>query len=118
MHELVRKCISHRSAGACGCMDSALDKIRRSGVRFPVLAICAKVSDKFHIPHFLGPPSHNGYLVHSSKVGSIVANGKVNSVEHALSWHLASGLSLPKDGSSLNQHTHYQPSNNVEVPDI
>ena len=50
------------------------------------------------IPHCLGPPSHNVYLVCRSKVGSIVAGcigahlarGKVKSVEHALSWSLGS----------------------------
>ena len=65
---------------------------------------CVEVSDKLRIPHFLGPPSCNGYMVHRSKVGSIVAGciganltrGKVKSVEHALSWSLDSKeLPLP-----------------------
>ena len=62
------------------------------------------MSGKLHIPHCLGPPSCNGYLVHRSKVGSIVAGcigahlarGKVKSVEHELSWSLDSKqLPLP-----------------------
>ena len=65
---------------------------------------CVEVSDKLCIPHCLGPPSRNGYLMHRSKVGSIVAGrigahlarGKVKSVEHALSWSLDSKqLPLP-----------------------
>ena len=52
----------------------------------------------------IGPPSRNGYLVHRSKVGSIVAGcigaylemRKVKSVEHALSSSLHSKpLPLP-----------------------
>ena len=59
---------------------------------------------KLRIPHCLGPPSCNGFLVHRSKVGSIVAGcigthlarGKVKSVEHVLSWSLDSKqLPLP-----------------------
>ena len=58
----------------------------------------AEVLGRLRIPHFLGPPSHNGYLVHRSKVGSIaagcigahLASEKVESVEHALSWCLES----------------------------
>ena len=34
---------------------------------------CVEVSDKLCIPQCLRPPSHYGYLVHRSKVGSIVA---------------------------------------------
>ena len=50
-------------------------KIRRSGVRFLVVAMCRRleVLGKLLIPHFLGPPSRNGYLVHRARVGSIVA---------------------------------------------
>ena len=56
------------------------------------------MSGKLRIPHCLGPPSRNGYQVHRSKVGVIVAScigdhlarGKVKSVEHALSWSLDS----------------------------
>ena len=33
---------------------------------------CVEVVGKLRIPHCLGPPSCNGYLVHRSKVGSIV----------------------------------------------
>ena len=32
-----------------------------------------EVSGKLHNSHCLGPPSRNEYLVHGSKVGSIVA---------------------------------------------
>ena len=71
--------------------------------RFPGVAMCRSVG-KLHIPHCLSPPRLNGYLVHRSKVGSIVAGcigahlarGKVQSVEHALSWSLDSKqLPLP-----------------------
>ena len=63
-----------------------------------------EVSGKLCIPLCPCPPSHNGYLVHRYKVGSIaagctgahLARGKVKSVEHALSWSLDSEqLSLP-----------------------
>ena len=62
------------------------------------------MSGKLRIPHCLGPLSRNGYLVHRSKVGSIVAGcigahlarEKVKSAEHALSWSLDfKHLSLP-----------------------
>ena len=59
------------------------------------------MSGKLRIPHCFGLSSRNGYLVHRSKVGSIVAGcigarGKVKSVEHALSWSLDSKqLPLP-----------------------
>ena len=59
--------------GACGPVDRALDS-RSEGLRFD--SQCwpwVEVSGKHCIPHCLGPPSHNGYLVHRSKVGSIVA---------------------------------------------
>ena len=65
---------------------------------------CVEVSSKLRIPHCLSPPSRNGYLVHRSKVGSIVAGcigahlvrGKVKSFEHALLWSLDSKqLPLP-----------------------
>ena len=61
---------------ACGWVVRALRHIiRRSGVRFPFLLMCRKeTSGKFHIPHCLSSPSHNGYLVHRSKVGSIVVS--------------------------------------------
>ena len=71
---------------------------------------------KLRIPHCLGPPSRNGYLVHRSKVGSIVAGcigahlarGKVKSVEHALSWSLEfKQLPLP---------LYFQPRNILHLP--
>ena len=79
-------------------MDSALHS-RSEGLEFD--SQCwpyVEVSGKLCIPHCLGPSSHNGYLVHRSKVGSKVAGcigthlarGKVKSVEHALSWSLDS----------------------------
>ena len=80
--------------GACGPPDRALDS-RSEGV---------EVSGNLCIPHCLGPPSRNGYLVERSKVGSIIAccigahlaMGKVKSVEHTLSWSLDSKqLPLP-----------------------
>ena len=89
---------SRYSFYTCDPVDRALDsKIIRSGVQFPVLAMCRSVGQT-SIPHCLSPPSCNGYLVHRSKVGSIVAGcngahltrGKVRSVEHALSWSLDS----------------------------
>ena len=91
------------SMGAYGLVDRALDS-RSEGLGFDSQCWpCAEVLAKLSIPH-LGPPSHNGYLVHRSKVGSIVAGsiaallarGKVKSVEHALSWSLDSKqLPLP-----------------------
>ena len=85
--------------GACGLVDRALDS--RSGGLGCVNSQCwpcAEVLGKLRIPHCLGPPSRNGYLVHRSKVGSIVAGcngahlarGKVKSVEHEFSWSLDS----------------------------
>ena len=77
-------------------MDKALDS-KSEGLGFDSQCRpCVEVSGKLRIPHCLGPPSRNGYLVHRSKVGSIVAGwigahlarGKVKSVEHALSWSL------------------------------
>ena len=77
-------------------MDRALDS-RSEGLGFDSQCWpCVEVSGKLCIPHCLGPPSRNGYLVHRSKVGSIVsgctgahlARGKIKSVEHALSWSL------------------------------
>ena len=92
------------SMGACGPVDRALDA-RSEGLGLD--SQCwpyVEVSGKLCIPHCLGPPSRNGYLVHRSKVGSIVADcigahlarRKVKSVEHALSWSLDSKqLPLP-----------------------
>ena len=97
--------------GACGLVDGVLDS-RSEDLRFNSLCWpCVDVSGKLRIPHCLGPPSCNGYLVHRSKVGSIVAGctgthlarGKVKSVEHALSWSLDSKqlpLSLPLEVAS------------------
>ena len=88
--------------GTCGPVDRALDS-RSEGVRSQCW-LCIEVLGKLRIPHCLGPPSHNGYLVHRSKVGSIVAGcigahlarGKVKSVEYALLWCLNSKqLPLP-----------------------
>ena len=84
--------------GACDPVDRALDS-RLEGLGFD--SQCwpsVEVSGKPRIPHCSGPPSHNGYLMHRSQVGSIVAGcigahlarGKVKSVEHALSWSLVS----------------------------
>ena len=90
--------------GACGPVDRALHS-RSEGLGFDSQCWpCVANSGKLCIPHCLGPPSRNGYLVHRSKVGSIVAGcigahlarGKVKSVEHALSWSLDSKqLPLP-----------------------
>ena len=90
--------------GACGLVDRALDS-RSECLGFDSQCWpCLEVLGKLHIPHCLGPPSRNGYLVHRSQVGSIVAGcigahlarGKVKSVEHALSWSLDSKqLPLP-----------------------
>ena len=90
--------------GACGLVDRALDS-RSEGLGFDSQCwSCVEVLGKLCIPHCLGPPSRNGYLVHRSKVGSIVAGcigvhlarGKVKYVEHALSWSLDSKqLPLP-----------------------
>ena len=88
-------------------------KIRRSAVQFPVLVMCKKYRANC-IPHCFGPPSCNGYLVHRSKVGSIVAGcigahlerGKVKSVEHVLSWSLGSKellLPLPFNYQIISQ---------------
>ena len=88
--------------GACGLVDRALDS-RSEGLGFDSQCWpCVEVLGKLRIPHCLGPPSRNGYLVHRSKVGSIVAGcigahlarGKVKSVEHVLSWTLYSCLYL------------------------
>ena len=59
--------------GACGQVDRALDS-RSEGLVFDFQCWpCVEVSGKLRIPHCLGPPSHDGYLVHRSRVGSIVA---------------------------------------------
>ena len=84
--------------GACLLVDKALD-LRSEGLGFDSQCWpCVEVSGKLCIPHCLGPLSSNGYLVHRSKVGSIIAGcisahlarGKVKSVKHALSWSLDS----------------------------
>ena len=90
--------------GACGPVDRALDS-RSEGLGFGSQCwSCVEVLGKLCIPHCPGLPSRNGYLVHRSKVGLIVAGcigthlarGKVKSVEHALSWSLDSKqLPLP-----------------------
>ena len=59
--------------GARGQVDRALDS-RSEGLGFDSQCWpCVEVSGKLRIPHCLGPHSRNGYLVHGSKVGSIVA---------------------------------------------
>ena len=59
--------------GACGHVDRMLYS-RSEGLGFDSQCWpCVEVSGKLCIPHCLGPPSHNGYLAHRSKVGSIVA---------------------------------------------
>ena len=73
---------------------------------------CVEVLGKFHNPHCLGPPSLNGYMVHRSKVGSIVAGcmgahlarGKVKSVEHMLSWSLDNYVYLYLQWHSINMY--------------
>ena len=90
--------------GACGLVDRAVDS-RSEGLGFDSQCLpCVEVLGKLRIPHCLGPPSRNGYLVHRSKVGSIAAHcigvhlarGKGKSVGHALSWSLDSKqLPLP-----------------------
>ena len=92
------------SVGACGLVGRAMYS-RLEGLGFDSHCWpCVEVLGKLRIPHCLGPPSRNGYLVHRSKVGSIVAGcigahlarGKAKSVEHALSWSLDSKqLPLP-----------------------
>ena len=80
--------------GTCGPVDRALDS-RSDGLGFDSQCwSCVDVLGKLRTPHCHGPPSHNGYLVHRFKVGSIVegcigahlARGKVKFVEYTLSW--------------------------------
>ena len=53
-------------------MDRALDS-KSEGLGFNFSAgHVVEVLGKLCIPHCLGLPSHNGYMVHRSKVGSIV----------------------------------------------
>ena len=59
--------------GACGLVDRVLDS-RSEGLGFDSQCWpCVEVLGKSRIPHCLGPPSRNAYLVRRSKVGSIVA---------------------------------------------
>ena len=65
--------------GACGQVVRALDS-RSESLRFDSQCWSSvEVPGKLRIPHYLGPPSRNGYKVHRSKVRSIVAGfiGKV-----------------------------------------
>ena len=65
--------IFHPNLFIRGQVDRALDS-RSEGLGFDSQCWpCVEVSGKLRIPHCLGPPSRNGYLVHRSKVGSIVA---------------------------------------------
>ena len=41
--------------------------------RIPQCWSCVSMSANFSIPYCLRPPSHNGYLVHRSKIGSTAA---------------------------------------------
>ena len=96
--------VCHTNVCTNGSMCKALNS-RSEGLGFDSQCWpCAEVSGKLRIPHCLSLPSRNGYLVHRSKVRSIVAGcigthlakGKVKSVEHALSWSLDSKqLPLP-----------------------
>ena len=68
---VLRHCVTYMRA--CGQVDRALES-RSEGLGFDSQCWpCVEVSAKLCIPHCLGPPSRNGYLVHRSKVGSIVA---------------------------------------------
>ena len=59
--------------GACGPVVRPFDS-RSEGLGFDSQCWpCVEGSGKLRIPHCLGPPSHNVYLVHRSKVESIVA---------------------------------------------
>ena len=87
---------------ACGPVDRTLDS-RSECLGFDSqCCICVEVLSKLRIPCYLGSPSNNGYLVHRCKVGSIVAGcigvhlcqGKVQSVEDALSRNLQLPLPL------------------------
>ena len=54
-------------------VDRALDA-RSEGLGFDYQCWSREeVLARFHIPHWLGPSSRNGYSVHRSKVGSIDA---------------------------------------------
>ena len=107
--------------GACGLVDRALDS-RSEGLGFDSQCWpCVEVLGKLRIRHCLVPPSRNGYLVHRSKVGSIVAGciganlsrGKIKFVEHVLSWSLDSNqlplpLPLIRRGRVLNGELNAQ----------
>ena len=107
------QCPSNVDMGACGPVDRVLDS-RSEALGFDSQCWpCLEVSDKLCIPHCLGPPSRNRYLVHRSKVGSIVAGcigahharGKVKSVNmrcHGV-WTLKQlPLPLPVDSLSVS----------------
>ena len=66
------KCIVH--AGACGQVDEHWTQDQKVWGSIPSAAWpCVELLGKLCIPHCLGPPSRNGYLVHRSKVGLRVA---------------------------------------------
>ena len=68
-HMLLLSCI----VVARGQVDESLNS-KSAGLGFDSKCWpCVEVSGKLCIPHCCGPPSCNGYLVHRSKVGSIVA---------------------------------------------
>ena len=86
---------------ACGQVDRALDS-RLKGLIFNSQCWqCIEASGKLYIPPNLGPPSRNGYLVHRSKVGSIVAGcwrplpGEVKSEEHVWSHGYLDSKQIP-----------------------
>ena len=58
--------------GTCGYVDMALDT-RSEGLGFDSQCWpCVEVPGKLRVPHCFDPRSHNSYLMHRSKVGSIV----------------------------------------------
>ena len=64
-------------------------KIRRSGIRFPVLAMCRNVGQTSYSTHLWStqPQWVLGSIV-AGCIGAHLARGKVKSIEHPLSWSL------------------------------
>ena len=57
--------------GACGPVDRAFDS-RSEDLGFDSQCWpCVEVLGKLCIPHYLGQPSHNGYLVHRAKAALV-----------------------------------------------